>query len=146
MAFLASIRQKIETRLYHLGFSSDVVRHLLCTQLLICGAGIGVGLALFWLTLWPLSFAAGAAIATFSLWHISRFAQTNIHYQYSPALGLKLFFGFTWRFLLIGVVLSLLIVWLRAPIIPLLIGLTSTVAGIAAWGISRYSRKTAKEA
>lgn len=146
MAFLASTRQKIESRLYHLGFSSAIVRHLLCTQMLICGVAFFIGLCLFWLTLWPLIFAAGAAIATYSLWHIARFAQANIHYQFSPKLGLKLFFGFSGRFLLIGIVLSLLIVWLKVAVVPLLIGLTSTVAGIAAWGLSRYSRKTAKEA
>ena len=146
MAFLASIRQHIESKLYRLGFLSDVVRHLLCTQVCICVAGTVVGLALFWLTLWPLFFAAGALVATYSLWHIARFAQAHIHQQYSTMLGLRLFLGFTGRFLAIGVVLSALIVWLRAPIVPLLIGLTSTVAGIAAWGISRYSRKTAKEA
>ena len=146
MALLASIRQKIESRLYHLGFSSAIVRHLLCTQALICGAALIAGLALFPLTAWPLSFAAGAILAAYSLWGIARFAQANVSQQFSAIMGLKLFLSFTGRFLLIGVALFGLIVLLKTPLIPLLIGLTSTVAGIAAWGLSRFSRKTAKEA
>ncbi len=146
MAFLASIRQKIESRLYRLGFSAPIVRHLLCTQIMICAAALIAGVAFFMLTLWPLAFAAGAVLATFSLWNIARFAQAHVHQQFSAQLGLLLFFSFTGRFLLIGVALFALIVLLRLPIIPLVLGLTSTIAGIAVWGISRYSRKTAKEA
>ena len=146
MALLASTRQKIESRLYRLGFSAPNVRHLLCTHIMMCAAALTAGVAFFELTLWPLAFAAGAILAAFSLWHIARFAQANIHHQYSAQLGLKLFFSFTARFLLIGAALFALIVLLRLPIIPLVLGLTSTIAGIAAWGISRYSRKTAKEA
>ena len=146
MAILTSIRHKIESRLYHLGFSSAIVRHLLCTQVMICGAAFIVGAALVWLTLWPLFFGAGAVIATYSLWQIARVAQASLQQQYSTALGLRLFFGFSGRLILISIVLFALIVWLRAPVIPLLIGLTSTVAGIVAWGISRRFRKTVKEA
>ena len=146
MAVLASIREKIESRLYHLGFSSATVRHILCTQGMLCGAALIAGLLLFPLTAWPLSFAAGALIAAYSLWGIARFAQANVRQQYSTILVLKLLFSFTGRFLIIGIALFVLIVQIKAPIIPLVIGLTSTVAGIVAWGISRYFRKTAKEA
>lgn len=146
MALYGSLRQRVEKFLYQRGFSSPIVRHLLTTQIIIIGIAAVVALALFWLTLWPFSFAAGAAIAGFSLWHISRFAQSAIQMQYSPALAVGLFVGFSARLVLIGVVVFALVVWLRAPLAPLLIGLGSTVAGIIVWGLSRQSRKTVKEA
>lgn len=146
MAVLPPIRQKIESRLYHFGFSSAVVRHLLCTQIMISGAALIAGLVFLPLTAWPLSFASGACIAAYSLWGVARFAQANVNQRFSALMGLKLFFSFTGRFLLIGAMLFALIVLLKTPIIPLVIGLTSMVAGIAAWGIFRFFRKTAKEA
>lgn len=146
MNVFVSFRHKLEQLLYRSGFASAVVRRFLCTQLIICGLGLIIGAAAYPFTLWPLTFAAGVAIATFSFWHIARFVQGSIFHQFSAMLAVKLFLGFTGRFIVISAALFALIVWLRAPIIPLLIGLTSTIAGIAAWGISRYSRKTAKEA
>ena len=143
---LAAVRQKIERHLYARGFSSAVVRHLLCTQIMITAAALGVGVPAALVSLWPLLFGTGAAIALFSLWHIARFAAVSIHQEFSVALGIRLFSGFTLRLLLTGVVLFTLIVWLRVPVVPLLAGLTTTVAGIAVWGLSRFSRKTVKEA
>jgi hypothetical protein len=82
---------------------------------------------------------------TFSLWQISRSAQAFVQMQYSALLALRLFFGLNVRLFLIGIVLFVLIVQLKAPLAPLLLGLTSTVASILLWGISRLSRKTVKE-
>lgn len=146
MPLIASLRHKVESRLYRMGFSSPIVRHLLATQILISACALAVGGAFFPLTLWPLTFGMGAAVACFSLWHIARFAQANIQRQYSPAMAISLFLGLNLRLALIAIVLFALIVWLRAPVTPLLVGLGTTVAGIVVWGISRLSRKTVKEA
>jgi len=144
-AVFAHIRHAIERRLYDMGFALPVVRHLLCTQLIISGLALAAGIILLWYSLWPLAFGAGAAITTFSLWQISRSAQAFVQQQFSAALGLRLFMGFSARLLLIGIVLFALIVWLKAPLAPLLLGLTSSVASILLWGVSRVSRKTVKE-
>lgn len=146
MILITRLRHNIESRLYRLGFSSSVVRRLLAVQILISFCGLLVGAAVFWLSLWPLLFGVGASLACFSLWHIARFAQANIQTQYTPAMALRLFLGLNARLALIAIVLFALIVWLKAPVAPLLIGLSSTVAGIVVWGISRLSRKTVKEA
>ena len=146
MVFLERRLHTIETRLYRRGFSSAVVRRLLATQILISVCGLLLGAALCWLTLWPLLFGIGASLACFSLWHLARFAQANIGIAYSPAMAIRLFLGLNARLVLIAIVLFALIVWMRAPVTPLLIGLSSTVAGIVVWGISRLSRKTIKEA
>ena len=146
MAFNLPFHHWVERRLYNRGFSSPQVRSLLATQMLVTAAAAIPGVTLCWLTLWPLSFAVGAAIAGFSFWNIARFAQAAIHTPYSTALALRLFIGFSARLILISVVLFALIVWLRAPLAPLLIGLGSAMAGIVVWGLSRLSRKTVKEA
>jgi hypothetical protein len=144
-ASLAHIRHAIERRLYTMGFALPVARHLLCTQIIISGLALTAGIILLWYSLWPLAFGAGATITTFSLWQISRSAQALVQQQYSTTLGLRQFIGFSARLLFIGIVFFALIVWLKVPLAPLLLGLTSTVASILLWGVSRISRKTVKE-
>ncbi len=142
----ASIRRKIERFLYGRGFSSPVVRGLLCAQICLTALTLCAGAALLPLTPWVLCFGAGAAVALYNFWHIARSAQANIVREFSMALGLKSFAGFFARLTLTAFVLFALIVWLRAPVAPLVAGLTSTVAIIAVWGISRLARKPVKEA
>jgi len=146
IAILAHIRHAVERRLFSMGFELPFVRFLLSIQILISGFALAAGIALSWHSRWPLAFGAGATIMTFSLWQISRSAQALVQMQFSASLGLRLFFGFSTRLLLIGIVLFVFIVWLKAPVVPLLLGLSSTVASILLWGISRLSRNTAKEA
>jgi hypothetical protein len=142
----AEIFRRLERRLHAAGFTAPLVRRLLGTQVLLSAAGLGSGAALAWYSLWPLAFGIGAGIATYSLWQIARFSQGCISRNFSAALGVRLFMGFTFRLVLIGVVLFGLIVLLRAPVVPLLLGLGSTVASIALWGLARFPRKTVKEA
>ena len=146
IAVFAHIRYAIERRLYGMGFVLPFVRYLLSIQIIISGFALATGILLLWYSSWPLAFGAGAAIMTCSLWHISRLAQAFVPLRFSASLGLRLFLGFNVRLFLIGIALFVLIVWLKAPLAPLLFGLTSTVVIILLWGISRLSRKTVKEA
>jgi len=145
-AVLTHIRRTVERRLYAMGFSLPFARYLLCIQIIISGFALAAGIVLLWYSLWPLTFGIGAAIVTFSLWQITRSAQAFVHLQYSASLALRLYISFSARLLLIGIVLFVLIAWLKVPLAPLLLGLTSTVASILLWGISKNSRKIAKEA
>ena len=142
----ADIRRNIDTRLYRLGFAAPAVRHLLGTQIVISAAGLVIGLFCIWFSAWPLVFGVGAAVTTYSLWQISRFAQGAILQQFSAALAIRLAMGFMFRLALISIVLFVLVVQLRAPVAPLVLGLTSTVASMSLWGLTRFSRKTVKEA
>lgn len=142
----SALRQSLERRLYGLGFTLPATRQLICTQLVVTFAGLAAGVLFFWVSAWPLAFGAGAAIATYSLWHVTRVAQGYVSQKFSPALAIRFFLGFSVRLLLIGILLFALIVWLGAPVAPLLAGLTSTVISIVLWGLTRISRKTVKEA
>ena len=146
IAVFAHIRHAVERRLYGMGFVFPLVRYLLSIQIIISGFALAAGIALLWYSGWLMAFGAGAAITTFSLWQISRSAQAFVQLQYSASLRLRQFFGFSVRLLLIGIVLFVLIVWFKTPLVPLLLGLTSTVVSILLWGVSRLSRKTVKEA
>lgn len=146
MAIRWELRRNIERYLYNRGFAAPLVRQLLATQIILTGTVLAVGLPLALVTLWPLAFAVGAAIATYSFWHIARFAQGCLYQNFSAALGIRLFLGFAARLVVIGIVLFGLIVWLGAPVAPLLLGLGSTIVSIAVWGLMRSFRKTVKEA
>ena len=146
LTVIADARRTLERRLYGAGFFIPAARQLLGIQIVVCALSLCIGAAALWLTAWPLAFGAGACITTYSLWHIIRFAQASLQDHFSAALAFRQFFGFSARLLLIGTVLFALIVWLRTPVAPLLAGLTSTLVSLVLWGITRFSRKTVKEA
>lgn len=143
---IKSLLRRSEQWLFARGFTAPLVRHLLRTQVFLAGGSLTAGLLLAPLTLWPLMFGCGAAIALYNFWYIARFAQANIRQRFSSLMAMRLVGGFSFRLLATGCVLFTLIVWLRAPVVPLLAGLTSLVAGIALWGFSRLPRKPVKEA
>jgi hypothetical protein len=146
MSLLADLLLRLERRLYARGFAAPLVRRILATQIMLTGAALVIGLLTVWLNLWALAFAAGAAVATYSLWHIARFVQGCIYRNFSAALGISLFLGFSLRLVVVAIVLFGLIVWLKAPVAPLVVGLGSTVLNITLWGLTRSFRKTVKEA
>ncbi|MDR2076409.1 MAG: hypothetical protein LBP61_05700 [Desulfovibrio sp.] len=136
----------MERRLYALGFIAPLPRRFLLLQLLLGGGALLPGLPLAGYSLWPLAFGLGALIMACCLWQTIRFVQRAQFQRYSFGLGVRFFARFLARFFCLALVLYLCIVPLGAPLVPLLLGLTSTSAAIALWGIGRAIRKTVKEA
>ncbi len=122
------------------------IRHLLSTQIIITASAFVVGIACAYFTLYPLLFCAGSAIATYNFWFIAQFVQRIIFSAYSASIAVRQFFGFTARFLFTGLILFGLIVWLHLPVAPIVVGITSVVASIAYWGVTKLPNKPAKEA
>ena len=143
---MQKIRLKIEAFLYKKGFASAIIRHLLCTQILIICLALISGVALLPFTTWALAFALGAIICTANFWFLARFAEANVRHQFSRALAIKSFLGFTLRLVVTAVVLFVLIVKLQIALIPLIAGLSSVVAGIVVWCIAKTLPTPAKEA
>ena len=143
---MSSIRRALDKRLYARGFVSPVVRGMLIFQIGASVAGLALGPAFAWFTVWPLLFGVGAVLATCNFWHMASFAQAHVAREFTPAMGAMLFFSTMARLCLTGIILFLLIVRLEQPVIPLLAGLSSPVVGIILWGCSRLSSKSAKEA
>ena len=146
MALLADLLRNTERRLYGLGFTAPLPRRFLALQLLLGGAGLLPGLPLARYSLWPLAFGLGALIMAGCLWQTIRFVQSVQYQKYSPRIVVRFFLRFLARFFCIALVLYLGLVQLRAPLVPLLLGLTSASAAIALWGFALVFRKTAKEA
>ena len=145
MALLADLCRKLERRLYALGFTAPLPRRFLLLQLLLGGGSLLPGLLLAGYSLWPLAFGLGALIMACCLWQTIRFVHCVQFQQYSLRIGVRFFLHFLARFFCIALVLYLCVVPLRAPLAPLLLGLTSTSEAIALWGIGRAIRKTVKE-
>ncbi len=139
---LGKTRTRIERRLYQRGFNSPEVRKLLVDQILLTGCSVGVGLVLCWYSVWPLLFGIGAGLACCNLWGMAGFVQRHLRRDFTPAVALKQFGFFFARLAGTAAVLALLVIVLRAPVAPVLVGLSSVVAGITIRGI--YSK--AKEA
>ncbi|MDR1360472.1 MAG: hypothetical protein LBJ82_05755, partial [Deltaproteobacteria bacterium] len=146
MNLCADFCRRLERWLYGLGFTAALPRRLLAFQLLLGGAGLLFGLPLAGYSLWPLAFGLGALIMAGCLWQTIRFAHLAQQQSYSTRMGARFFARFLVRFFCIGLILYPCIVILRAPLAPLLLGLASTSAAIALWGIARLVFKTAKEA
>lgn len=142
--FLTLLRG-IESRLFARGFTAPLIRRLLAAQILCTGALLAAGLALAPVNMWPLGLAVGSGLATCSLWQIARFVQGGMYQEFSAALGIRLFLGFTARLVLSGCIVAILIVRFGVPVAPLLLGLGSTVFGITLWALSRSFRKPVKE-
>ncbi|MDR0828309.1 MAG: hypothetical protein LBN33_10655 [Desulfovibrio sp.] len=128
-----------------LGFVAQITRSILCAQIIFSSAALLIGATLTTFTLIPIAFAAGAALSTFSLWHIARFAEKFTNTRFSVIMGLKLFFGFTLRLIFIGAVLFLLMAPLKFPPVPILIGLGTTIIAITFKGAAIILGKTIKE-
>lgn len=109
-------------------------------------AALIAGTAAAWLTLWPLAFGVGAALAATNLWWIARGAQWSVTQRFSPALALVYFGAFLLRFAGTGFVVYAVLVWFDFPLVPLLAGLFSLIAGLSVMGFSRVAGNSCKEA
>ena len=142
---MGTLLHKTEHWLYQRGFSAAPVRKLMAVQILVSAAFVGAGLPLLVWSVWPLVFGIGASLAACGFWHVARIAQAHIRQAFTMQTALRLFLNFNLRLCLTGAVLFVLIVKLHAPLLPLMAGLTFTVACIVVWSVSRIASKPIKE-
>lgn len=102
----ASPVRKIEIYLYGKGFSDPVLRSAMLVQILLAVAAFVCGLALVWLSYWPLMFALGVACIVFNFWFLCRFVFKYFSGVFSRELLVGHLFGFFVRLLLTGLVLG----------------------------------------
>lgn len=115
-------------------------------QLLLTIAALCIGVLAFPLTLWPVSFALGAVLASINLWWMAKSVRWSVSQRFSPALALVYFGGFLLRFTGTGVLLYILLVRLSLPLVPLVAGLSSVVACLMITAFSRTAGNSCKEA
>ena len=135
----------IERWLYRRGFAAALVRRLMAVQMLVAAACVLGGIPLAVWSVWPLVFGIGAALAAAGFWHLARNVQGQIGREFNRQAAIKWFLNFNLRLCLTGVVLFVLIVKLQVPLLPLLAGLTFTVACIVVWSVAKIAGKPIKE-
>ncbi|WP_245533199.1 ATP synthase subunit I [Desulfovibrio oxyclinae] len=89
-------------------------------------------------SVWSLAFMAGAVIATLNFWALARVGQILVHVRSGATLTLLLiFYG---KLILSGIALYVLIGIWQVPIWSLLLGLSTVVVTITAWGLVHFGR------
>lgn len=143
---LQKSRHAIEKILRNRGFTSPNSRRIMANQLLLTIAALGVGILAFPVTLWPVSFALGAVLATVNFWWMAKSVRWSVSQRFSPALALVYFGGFLLRFTGTGVLLYILLVQLSLPLVPHVAGLSSVVLCLMITAFSRTAGNSCKEA
>lgn len=120
------------------GFEHPEARALMRSQLMVATTSSLALLVMGRISEWALAFAAGAAVATFNFWALARVVQRLVYVQRGAVLTLLLiFYG---KLILSGIALYLLIgVW-QVPVWSLVLGLSTVVVTITAWGLVHFGR------
>lgn len=130
-----SILTKIEGGLYRRGFEHAetriLVRNQLALTLVVAAAAVLGGWA------WPGLFdvAAGAFLATWNFYFLSKFVHRVLDKQRANVTGML--FRFYGRLILTGVALYALIVMCGSSVVFLLAGLSTVVVTVLIWALAR---------
>ena len=143
---MKDLNEKIEKRLYFKGFRLPDIRSILRIQIQLCGIAIVTALCTVWFSVWPITFAIGAVIATLSFFSIAKFIQQIILQEYDRGMLTGMLFRFYGRLLIVGVVVAALIVKAHVPMMALVAGLATSMVTMLIWMISRQNERKTKEA
>ncbi len=135
---LKNMLRSLEGRLYRAGFHTPESRYLIARIILLMDFSLALALPLAFFDLHLLWFAIGLTLAAHNFKSIAAFAHSAVGQQFSGNLVFRQFLLFNLRLFVTAVVLFVCIVLLDAPLWPLLLGLSSVVAVLAFWGLSRY--------
>ncbi len=143
---LRDLGERIEKHLYAKGFRLPEIRSILRVQILFSMASALVGILTVWCTLWPICFAVGVILATYSFFSLARFIQQVILRTYSRQMLWGLLFRFYGRLMLTGLILFGLIIELRVPSSALVAGLATCMATMLVGILSHRAERKIKEA
>lgn len=143
---LRDLGERIEKRLYAKGFRLPQIRSILKVQILFSCASALVGVLTVGLTVWPISFAVGVMLATYSFFSLAKFIQQVILRTYTRQVLIGLLFRFYGRLMLTGLILFGLIIKLRVPSSALVAGLATCMATMLVGMLSHRAERKIKEA
>lgn len=101
---------KLETYLYHKGFSDAALRRIMLNVLLFAGAALLLGLITLPVSGLGLVFFSGAALFVFNFWFLTLFILSFVPAGYSKQLLFKQLFSFFGRMLITGIIIALLFI------------------------------------
>lgn len=138
-------RPKIERALRLRGVKSQVLRHLMCTQVMIADISLALGIVCAWFTLWPLAFGIGATIAMYSFWSLASLSLAIIADGARGKYSVSKFVVFNVRLVIFAIILYIFIIRLRVPVAPMVAGLSSMMFSITLWGLSKVQLRRTRE-
>ncbi|MBQ4133802.1 MAG: ATP synthase subunit I [Desulfovibrionaceae bacterium] len=142
----ARLRFAVEGWLFRHGFSNADARFLLAVQLISACALTVSGLLLCWYTLWVLWAGLGALLAVANFYFVVRKLQAFFPDGFNRSKIIGMLLNFYLRLFVTAVFLFVFIVWLKAPVSALLIGLSLSAGTAVIFGLSRLHLLKSKEA
>lgn len=143
---LGKIKFAIEAWLYKHGISNPNARTLIAIQTMAAAGLVLLGAALCWYSLWVLWVGLGAVITVVNFYFIAQKLQGFYVHGLQNGNIMKMVLNFYLRLFVTAVFLFVFIVWLKAPISALLIGLSLSVATSIIFGLTRLHMLKSKEA
>ncbi len=135
----------METLLYRRGFTNPDVRFLLAVQIIAVAILILSGAALFWHVQWLLWIGLGAALAVANFYFLGKRLQTFFSEGFSRSKIIGMLLNFYFRLFVTAIFLFVFIVWLKAPISALLIGLSLSAGSAIIFGMTKLHLLKSKE-
>ena len=143
---LGKVMFAIEAWLYRHGISAPSARALIAVQVMIAAALVLLGAALCWYTLWVLWVGLGAVLTVVNFYFIAQKLQAFYAHGLQKGSIMKMLLNFYFRLFVTAIFLFVFIVWLKAPIVALLVGLSLSVATATIFGFARLHMLKSKEA
>ena len=138
--------ERIERHLYSKGFRVPDIRSILRVQIQLCGIALLAAIFTVWFSLWPITFAIGAVIATFCFFSVATFIQQIILREYDNSMLWGMLFRFYGRLIMIGLVIAGLIVKVHVPMMALVAGLATSMVTMLVWMLTKHGERKTKEA
>ncbi len=143
---LRKLGERIERRLYAKGFRQPEIRAILRMQILLCGASTLAGVLAIQASLWPIGFAVGVNLATYSVFSLARFLQRAILQGFSRQMLTELLLRFYGRLFVVGIILYGLMTMSDVPSSALVAGLATCMATMLVGILFRRAERKIKEA
>ena len=138
--------ERIEKYLYSKGFRLPDIRSILRIQVQLCGITLLAAILTVWFSMWPITFAIGAVIATYSFFSVAKFIQQIILREYDKSMLWGMLFRFYGRLIMVGLVVAGLIVKVHVPMMALVAGLATSMVTMLIWMLMKHDGRKTKEA
>jgi len=143
---LGKIRFAIEGWLWRHGISNSNARSLIAVQVMIAFTLLVAGFALIRQTQLVLWAGVGAVLAVANFYLVAQKLQNLFSQGLQKGGTMKMLLNFYFRLLVLAIFLFVFIVWLKASIPALLVGLSLSVITAIIFGLTRLHMLKSKEA
>lgn len=138
-------RQRLNVWLYRRGVRQSLLRSILRIQIAVASLCVAVGLGIWPLSSWLFWCGIAAYLSVFNFFSLTKQAPQFMLKKYGPSSGIVLFVRTQLRILLTIGIGMVCVVWIHAPIIALLSGLSLSMLA-SVWAVCAGRRKVTRPA